>query len=262
VAGVLFRVAPDISVYANAGGGFETPTFSELAYRSDGLSGLNDGLRAAHSRNHEVGLRARHATMQYSAALFDSRTEGELVVTGNQGGRSVYANAGLTRRRGAEFALSGELSPRWRYAMAYTFLDARYASDFSVCGSPPCVGDDVLIEDGHRIPGLSRHLAWAELRWSADRQTDLVFEGRFADRIHVDDSNDDTAPAHASFDLAAERRFESGGLQWRGYARIENLFDRQFIGSVSVNDSNGRYYEPAPGRNWMIGLSATRSFSW
>jgi iron complex outermembrane recepter protein len=260
VAGVLFLVTPETSVYANAGGGFETPTFSELAYRSDGRSGLNDALRAAHSRNREIGLRARHAAMQYSAALFDSRTRGELVVVGNDGGRSVYANAGLTRRRGAELALSGTLSPRWHYATAYTFLDARYASDFSACGTPPCAGGDVLIESGHRIPGLSRHLAWAELRWSPDERTDLMLEGRFADRLYVDDGNDETAPAHASFDLAAERRFRFAGLQWRGYARLDNLFDREYVGSVSVNDSNGRYYEPAPGRNWVVGLSVRKGF--
>src|SRR3546814_1442971 len=66
VAGVLFRVTPQVSVYANAGGGFETPTFSELAYRPDGAGGLND-LGAARSRNMEVGVRARTAALAYSA---------------------------------------------------------------------------------------------------------------------------------------------------------------------------------------------------
>jgi iron complex outermembrane receptor protein len=260
VAGVLFRVTPEISVYANAGGGFETPTFSELAYRGDGLSVLIEGLRAARSINREAGLRARHAAMQYSAAVFDSRTKDELVVMGNLGGRSVYANAGLTRRRGAELALSGALSPRWHYATAYTFLDARYASDFTVCREPPCAAADVLIARGSRIPGVSRHFAWGELRWTPRDTLDLVLEGRFADRVPVDDRNDEAAPAYASFDLAVERRFKAGGLDWRGYARIDNLLDRQYVGSVSVNDSNGRYYEPAPGRNWVLGLNATWVF--
>jgi iron complex outermembrane receptor protein len=29
---------------------------------------------------------------------------------------------------------------------------------------------------------------------------------------------------------------------------------------VIVNDSNGRYFEPAPGRNWLLGLSVGKSF--
>src|SRR3546814_13305585 len=48
VAGVLFRATPEVSIYANAGGGFETPTFSELAYRPDSAGGPND-LGAARS---------------------------------------------------------------------------------------------------------------------------------------------------------------------------------------------------------------------
>ena len=259
VAGVLFRLTPTASVYANAGAGFETPTFSELAYRADGASGLND-LRAARSRNAEVGVRGRGARLEYSAALFDSRTRGELVAVANRGGRSIYANAGITRRRGAELSLSGTLSPQWRYAAAYTFLDARYGSDFTTCAAMPCGDGDVLIEDGHRIPGLSRHAAWAELRRSIGADTDLVLDGRFADRVYVDDGSDESAPAYAVFGLAAERRFEAFGLQWRGYARIDNLFDRAYVGSVIVNDGNGRYYEPAPGRGWVLGLRARKAF--
>ncbi|HEX6927728.1 MAG TPA: TonB-dependent receptor [Gammaproteobacteria bacterium] len=260
VAGVLFRVTPHVSVYANAGGGFETPTFSELAYRDDARSGLNSELKPSVSRNVEAGVRARHDTVKYSAAVFHSRTEDELIVTANLGGRSVYDNAGETRRRGIELAISGEISPRWHYAANYTLLDARYASDFAVCGLPPCAQDDVVIEAGRRIPGIARNAAWAELRFSPESGTYVMLEGRFVDRVFVNDANSESASAYATFDLAAERRMEAFGFEWRGFARINNLFDREYVGSVRVNDGNGRYYEPAPGRNWMIGLSAQFTF--
>lgn len=260
VAGVLFRATPWLSLYANAGGGFETPTFSELAYRSDGLSGLNNTLSPARSKNYELGLRARTDRMQYSAAVFQSRTEDELVVVANLGGRSVYGNAGVSRRRGVELAWSGELAPRWQLSSAYTFLDARYLTDFAVCGTPPCASDNLLIEGGRHIPGLSRHFAWSELRWSPGSATDVMLEGQFVDRVYVNDANSESAPAYTSFDLAAEHRINIGGLEWRGFARINNLLDRDIIGSVIVNEGNRRYYEPAPGRHWLVGLSASRKF--
>src|SRR3546814_18489341 len=75
-----------------------------------------------------------------------------------------------------------------------------------------------------------------------------------------DVGSSDLAPGYAVFDLAAERRFEAFGLQWRGYARIANLFDREYVGSVRVNDGNGRSYEPAPGRGWVLGLRARQTF--
>src|SRR3546814_2425932 len=81
-----------------------------------------------------------------------------------------------------------------------------------------------------------------------------------SDVCSSDLSTDESAPGYAVFGLAAERRFEAFGLQWRGYARIANLFDREYVGSVRVNDGNGRYYEPAPGRGWVIGLRARKAF--
>ncbi|MEO6065342.1 MAG: TonB-dependent receptor, partial [Lysobacterales bacterium] len=163
VVGVLFRVTPAISAYANAGQGFETPTFNELAYRSDASSGLNTALRASRSDNAEAGVRARLDRHSLDVAVFQSRTEGELAVASNAGGRSTFANAGESRRQGVEVALSGELPRDWRYALAYTWLDARYRDEFTACTSTPCTRPNVFVPAGARIPGIARHVAFAEL---------------------------------------------------------------------------------------------------
>jgi hypothetical protein len=41
---------------------------------------------------------------------------------------------------------------------------------------------------------------------------------------------------------------------------VQNLFDRHYAGSVAVNASGAtaaatKFYEPAPGRTWYVGLS-------
>jgi iron complex outermembrane receptor protein len=251
VAGVLFRVRPWLSAYANAGDGFETPTFAELAYRGDGGSGLNAALRPARSRNVEAGMRARRGDATWSLAIFESRTRDELVVASNDGGRSVYANAGTSRRRGLELAASRRVSPRWRVEGDYTWLDARYLRD-PACAAPPCMLPALA---GRRIPGLARHAAWVELRYSPGAATDVVLDAQATSRVWADDANSAAAPGHARFDLGVERRFATGRLRWRGYARIDNLFDRRIVGSVIVNEANGRWFEPAPGRGWSLGLA-------
>jgi iron complex outermembrane receptor protein len=38
------------------------------------------------------------------------------------------------------------------------------------------------------------------------------------------------------------------------------MFDRRYAGSVIVNEGNGRFYEPAPGRTWLVGLSGAIAF--
>ncbi len=235
VAGVLYRLTPTLSAYANLGDGFETPTFSELAYREDGLSGLNDELSPSVSRNAELGLRGAQPDFAWSAAAFHIDTEDELAVVSNSGGRSVYGNAAGSRRRGLEFALSRDWSERWRAATAFTLLDAQYTG-------------------GGRIPGLARRMAWAELVWSPRAGLDLAIEGRFVDRVWADDANTEAAPAYARFDVSVERRFRARGFDGRAFVRLNNIADRDYVGSVIVNEGNNRFYEPAPGREWQLGL--------
>ena len=40
----------------------------------------------------------------------------------------------------------------------------------------------------------------------------------------------------------------------RAFFRIDNVLDQRYIGSVIVNEGNGRFFEPAPGRSWTVGL--------
>jgi iron complex outermembrane receptor protein len=235
-AGLLFRPSAGVELYASAGHGFETPSSSELAYRPDGASGLNTTLRPAHSESFEAGLRLHRDGRQLQLAAFDSRTRDELVVASSSGGRSTYANAASTRRRGLELSASGELGDRWQYSLAATALDARFAGS------------------GRRIPAIAARTAWAELRWKPRDALELFLAGNAGSRLYADDANLAWAPGHATFDLGAERSWRLGKVGLRAFARIDNLFDRRAIGSVIVNDGNGRYFEPAPGRGFMLGL--------
>ena len=256
--GVLFRATPWLSVYANSGSGFETPTFSELAYRRDGEGGLNDGLRPARSVHREVGLRLRRQGFEAAAAAFHVRTRDELGVASNEDGRSVYANTGRTVRRGVELSVSAPLAAQWQLAAHYTLLDGRF-TDRAACQASSCQAGPGE-EASHLIAGLARSTAWAELRWSASARTDLLLQGRFVDRVFADDANTAFAPAFASVNLAAEHRVTIAGLDWRAFARLNNVTDRDVIGSVIVNATGGRYFEPAPGRHWIAGLTLTRTF--
>jgi iron complex outermembrane receptor protein len=233
--GLLYRPSAGIEWYANAGRGYETPSASELAYRADGASGLNLELRPARSRSQELGVRVRRGDHAWDVVAFDSRTEDELVVAASSGGRSIYANAADTRRRGLEFSASGWLGGHWQYALAATALDARFA-------------------DGRRIPGTTARSAWAELRWHPHDALQLFIAGNGSSRLYADDDNSAWAPGHATFDIGVEREWRAGAFAMTGFLRIDNVFDRRAIGSVIVNDGNGRYFEPAPGRGLAAGL--------
>ncbi len=54
---------------------------------------------------------------------------------------------------------------------------------------------------------------------------------------------------------SSTRRFDGNT---HAFARIDNLLDRRYVGSVIVNDGNGRYFEPAPGRSFLLGPGLRR----
>lgn len=259
VAGVSFRVRDGLSVFTNIGSGFETPTFNELAYRVDGSSGLNSGLGPARSRNAEAGLRWRSVDHAIDLAAFASRTRGELAVAASSGGRTSFVNAGASRRVGIEMGARGRIREGWRYAFAYTALDATYPDGFRICANPTCVSP-TLVAAGSRIPAIARHTAFGEIVHEAGEDFDVSVSAYANSRVFADDRNTASAPGHMVLDLAATRRFDLGGLRIESYARLENLLDREVIGSVIVNESNGRYFEPAPGRGWLLGVNLDLAF--
>jgi iron complex outermembrane receptor protein len=254
VAGVLFAPREGVELYANAGRGFETPSFTELAYRSDGGSGLNTTLHPARSRSLELGTRVHHGAHALGLALFSTRTDDELVVASNLGGRSTYANAARTARDGWELSASGPIADRWHYALALTRLDARFRGSFATCRAPPCAQPDTVVATGNRLPATADS-AWAELRWTPREALDVFLQADASGRLYADDANTAWGSGWATFDLGVERRWRTQRRVMTAFVRVDNLLDRRTIGSVIVNDANGRYFEPAPGRGGWIGLA-------
>lgn len=253
-AGVLYRLNDRVNLYASAGRSFEAPTFIELAYRADGSSGLNLQLRPSISRHGEIGIKAFVSDeLRLTAALFRIDTQDEIVVDTSLGGRTTYRNAGDTRRRGLELALSGELGGGFSAALALTWIDARFRDAFSGSGGP--------VASGNRIPGLPSRAAFAELAWRhAASGFSTALEGRWNSRIQVNDVNSEAAGGYFVASLRGGFTQVEGAWRFEEFLRIDNLFDRKYIGAIYVNDGNGRYYAPAAGRGYLAGVSVIRRF--
>lgn len=246
VAALRYQPDTRTSLYVSYGRGFETPTFNELSYRPGGQPGLNFGLAPALSDNAEAGLKTDLAGGQLSAAVFRVSTRDEIVAAGSTGGRATFRNAGRTRRDGVELGWSAGFARHGRAQLAYTWLDARYLD-----------GGGGAIRAGSRIPGIARQSAYAALAWAPPQGWQAGIEARYLGRLYANDANDAAAPAYVVAALSAGYVKRLGNWEVNAYARVDNLFDRRYAGSVIVNESNGRYYEPAPGRGLGGGLGAT-----
>ncbi|MEO8804809.1 MAG: TonB-dependent receptor [Burkholderiaceae bacterium] len=261
VLGVMYALNPDVHLYATAGRGFETPTLNELAYRPSGATGLNFGLQAATSTSVEAGVKTRFAAIgELNLALFQTRTDHEIVTQTNVGGRATYQNAGATRRTGLELGWSETYAEHLRARLAYTALSATYRDAFSTCTITPCPTPNQLIASGNRIPGVARSSLFAGLNWMPALGLRGGVEVRALSRVFVNDANTDAASGFAVAAAHVGYVLKAGPWLIDGFLRADNLFGRRHAGSVIVNDGNGRFFEPAPGRTWLASASATLTF--
>lgn len=255
VLGASFKLVDGLRLYASYGEGFETPTFNELGYRADGGSGLNFALRPARTRSAEAGLKfASDDDMRVEFALFRADTRDELAVATSAGGRTTFQNAGRARRDGAELSGSVPLVAGWRAQFAYTYLDAKFRDGFLTCVVTPCAVANTPVAAGTRLPGVPRNAAYVSARWGGTMGWQVTFDAQSVGTVTVDNTGGPRADAYAVFGTAVAYAFGSEQGEGRVFAGIANLFDRDYIGSVIVNETSGRSFEPAPGRSFMAGV--------
>ena len=75
-------------------------TINELSYRSDNQSGLNFGLKPSTNDTVEIGSKTRIGNGLFTAALFQTNTDNEIVVDSSSGGRTSYKTPARPAVRG------------------------------------------------------------------------------------------------------------------------------------------------------------------
>jgi iron complex outermembrane recepter protein len=260
VVGASFEINKGFNIYASAGRGFETPTFNELSYRAGGLSGLNFALKPAVSDSVEIGAKWRSEPLRATASLFNTSTRDEIVTLTNSGGRSTFQNAGKTARRGAEMSFGVSPAHAIDVSAALTLLDARYDEAFNTCIAAPCTAPTVRVASGNKLPGVPRASAFVEAKWTSSQGFSAALELKHQARMFVNDVNSDAASAYTIANLRAGYSVQRGGARFTFGARIDNLVDKRYAGTVIVNEGNGRFFEPAPGRNWLLTANVQTTF--
>jgi iron complex outermembrane receptor protein len=255
VVALQWRPADELRLYASYGEGFETPNYNELGYRSDGQPGLAFNLRPARSHNTELGAKWQATpALVFNAALFRASTRDELAIDTSVNGRTTYRNVPEARRQGVELSMDGELAPSWHLVAGYTHLQAQFRSSFLTCIATPCVAPNVPVRAGSRMPGVPEDYGSLLLRHggAAHWSQGLTIIG--AGPTTANDFGTARAAGYVVADADVTYTIPLGqATHMLLSARVNNVADHRYVGSVIVNDGNGRYYEPAPGRTWMFG---------
>jgi iron complex outermembrane receptor protein len=233
--------------YVNVSTSFETPTTTELVNQPDGSGGFNPELGPQRAVNYEVGARGQPApSVSYSVALFMGRVTDAIVQQEEVGGRAFFRNAQKTHNDGAEVGLSVSPVSGLTLNAAYTYAHYRFVEEPEGSGL-----------DGNRLPGVPDHF------WRFGLRTGLT-NGLYLDADHTLNSSvasDDANTPEGVVDswgagvtnLRVGWQGDIGAVQLSPFLGLNNMWDRRYIGSVTLNGLFGRVLEPAPRRVLYVG---------
>jgi len=247
--GVVWAPTPRLNAYGQVSTAFETPTTTELVTTASGGVGFNDALGPQRAVSAELGLRAEAGRLALSLAAFQVRVQDAITQQRELGGRAYFANAGRTRNRGVEAGLAATIDPRLRLTAAYTFADYRF-TDYTIRN-----GTAVDTLTGNRLAGVPRHFLRAGLRAGPVAGLTADLDQLVSSSLFANDAN--------TLEVAGwGAGVTSLRLGWAGhlgtvrvtpFLSVFNLFDRRYVGSVTINGFGGRVLEPAPGRYLFFG---------
>lgn len=264
VIGVTYHATERMNIYANYGRGLETPTLAEMSYDLSYNNAFNTALKASSSHHYETGLKWLPSNRsRLDLAAFYVKTSDEIITYGTSASKTAYTNSpGGTTRTGLELSYQNQFSSSMKFNLTGTLIDAEFNEKFTYGAS--------TVNAGNKIPGIPNGMAYSSLQWSATdfqrnkyRQiigTLATIELSAAGANHSSDTNAQNLKAggYSLYNLRLAHRVDINSMTLTGYGQINNITDKKYIGSVIV--SNGSPFEPAPGRNWMLGLNAVTRF--
>jgi len=233
--------------YVNVATAFETPTTTELVNQPDGSGGFNPDLGPQRAVNYEIGARGQPVPrVSYSVALFLGRVSDAIVQGPEVGGRAFFRNAGKTHNDGAEVGLS--VSPAAGLILRGSYTYARYRfTDYRLA--------DGTVLDGNRLPGVPEHFWRFGLRTSLPADFFLDADHTISSSVVADDANTTYVDAWGAglTNLRLGWDGHTGQVEFAPFLGVNNLWDRRYVGSVTLNGVGGRVFEPAPRRIVYIG---------
>jgi iron complex outermembrane receptor protein len=265
VLGLTYHATDRLNLYANYGKGFETPTLAEVAYIDNGnnstiTANFNPALRASSSQHYEVGVKwlpSQMSRVDLTAYQIDSSDE--IVVSTSSAGKTAFKNAPGTQRRGVELSTNSWLTPNVSAQLSSSWIDASFTQTYTSGANN--------VAAGNKMPGIPQHFVFSELLWTSQAVgagnraarlgTRAGVEFVSAGRLYANDTNADSANGYNVLNAKVSQGWALGRSLLTAYARVDNLSDKRYVGSVIVNQSAKQFYEPAPGRNWTLGLRWT-----
>jgi len=229
-------------IFISYSSSFETPTLNELSANPSGNAGFNPDLSPSKAHNFEWGWRYTTPENTLEATIYAIKTQNEILPYELEAfpDRDFYRNTGATSRKGIELFWEHQKGP-WEWVVSYNYASLKF-DDF-------VLGDKDL--SGNQLPGVPIQQFTSSLQYNFSNGWGTVLQSQYNGKLYSDDANQ----------TQVEDYFLTNFRLWKSFKKlsffggVNNVFDKYYFDNIRINAFGKRYFEPAPLRNYYIGLN-------
>ena len=221
---------------------FETPTLNELSANPSGGPGFNPDLDPSKAHNFELGWRFTSPENKLEATLYTIKTQNEILPyeLENFPDRDFYRNIGKTTRMGIELFWEHQKGP-WEWTLSYNYASLKFDNYI--------LGDNDL--SGKHLPGVPQQQFSGLLQYNFSNGWGSALQTQYIGELYADDANITQVAEYFLTNIKLWKSFN----QLSFFGGINNLLDRAYFDNIRINGFGRRYYEPAPMRNFYLGVN-------
>lgn len=239
------------AVHGSVSSGFSPPTIDEVRTNE---GSINLGLEAEKGVNYEIGYRGsyKQGMVNLDVSAFYFNLDQTITTFTNEQGVVLFRNAGATDQKGIEamvdYALiRNQLTFVQEIKLSHAFTGHYFTfSNFSK-GTNDFSGND--------LTGVAPNTLVNQVDIRTKAGIYLNFTHQYVDEIPLNDAN--TVYQEAYNLVNARMGWRSNlGVKWdmEVFAGVENLLNETYSLGNDLNAFGGRFYQPAPTRNYYGGI--------
>lgn len=235
VAGVVFKITPTVSAYANYIEGLVKGNVAGTTVNNRPVTNAGEIFAPYQAKQKEIGVKYDGGTLGASAAFFT--TDQPTYYYSGQ----TYGLYGKQRNQGLEFSVFGQPTKGLRLLGGLTLLDAKQKNTQGGA------------TDGLTAIGVARQQANLGAEWDVPGMRNLSLNARvlYTSKQYANAANTQSVPSWTRFDVGARYLVDLGnGRLLTLRARIDNLFNKSYWASVGGTQ----------GSNYLV-LGAPRTFA-
>lgn len=268
-AALNYKLSPNWSVYGSFGLSFDVPASNEMDDYT-GQAHLNPDLKPQRSSNMEVGTKgsfvypgkAYFSRINFEATLFRSVIEDEIIPF-DINGDVFYRNSAQTTRSGVELGLTTAIVQGLTFGTSITYSDFSYDSYIlrSISGTGAATDVDYSGKEVPSVPKMNMSFSLAYNKLLSDNVIGFAkTQFQTVGKMYVNDQNNAETEGYSLLSLTLGAELFTGPFSFILSGGGMNLLDKEYVGFININATNGRFYEAGEPRNFFGNLTISYSF--